>query len=484
MGVADAARRRDRFRRLLPFAAIALAPLVLAATSLDHTWALVVASGLSLTVGFVIVLTPWERLHWGYGVVPVVLYCSAVGFARHAESGSSSSLTLLLLLPVLWQALYSERVEVYIALAVSAAAQVVPIVLLGRPEYPPAQWKGVAVWLIVAPVAAAVVHRLVDRLRASEANLSRIAHLAHSLTTAGDNRETICRAAMEVAGADLAYLLEPRGERVLMSTAAAGVLVPPFEINMGDEPSGAVDAYRSGTPRFVADTSVAPVSQRIVAMTGATSVYFQPVLRGEEIVGVVVVGWQSAQSAVGNDTRASMALLAAEAAVAMERADQLSAAAQLARVDPLTGLPNRRCWDEEASRAVAARHHHPEPLSVALIDIDRFKAFNDTHGHQAGDRFLKEATAAWRSSLREGDLLARWGGEEFAVLLPRCPGWQAVEVLERLRMTTPLDQSCSIGLTEVGPEDTLSSVVERSDAALYAAKAAGRDRVERSDLAV
>lgn len=89
MGVADVARRRERYRRLVPFAAIALAPLVLAATALDHTWALGVASGLTLTVGFLIVLTPWERLHWGYGVVPVVLYCSAVGFARHAESGSS-----------------------------------------------------------------------------------------------------------------------------------------------------------------------------------------------------------------------------------------------------------------------------------------------------------------------------------------------------------------------------------------------------------
>lgn len=480
--MAEAADRRDRLRRLLPFAGIALAPLLLAATSLDYPWALVIASGLTLAVGAGIVVVPWERLHWSSRVLPVVLFCCAVGFARHAEGGASSNLTLLLLLPVLWQALYGERPEVHIALVVSAASLALPIVMLGQPEYPPTQWHGVAVWLIVAPVAAAVVHRLVDRLRASEANLSRIAHLAHSLTTAGDNRESICRAALEVAGADLAYLLEPRAENLLASTAVAGVLVPPFEIRIGEQPSGAVAVYRSGKPLFVADTSTAPVARPVMTLTGATSVYYQPVLRGEETIGVIVVGWQSSRATLVSDIRASMALLAAEAAMAMERADQLSAAAQLARVDPLTGLPNRRSWDEEAGKAVAARGHSAEPLTLALVDIDRFKAFNDTHGHQAGDRFLKEATAAWRSSLRDADLLARWGGEEFAVLLPRCSSGQAVEVMERLREATPHNQSCSVGLAEVGPEEALNGVVGRADAALYAAKTAGRDRIELADV--
>lgn len=101
--------------------------------------------------------------------------------------------------------------------------------------------------------------------------------------------------------------------------------------------------------------------------------------------------------------------------------EQVRVLARLARSDPLTGLANRRGWDEQLARELARARRSGEALSVALLDLDDFKALNDAHGHQAGDRLLLEAAAAWYGQLRDVDILCRWGGDEFAVLLPACP---------------------------------------------------------------
>jgi len=122
-----------------------------------------------------------------------------------------------------------------------------------------------------------------------------------------------------------------------------------------------------------------------------------------------------------------------------EQSDQLAA---LARHDGLTGIPNRRTWDSELPVAMDRARRDGVPLSVAILDLDHFKHFNDRFGHQAGDRLLKSATTAWSQLLRSTDLLCRYGGEEFSVLLPDATIEQAAEVLERLRRITP-PASCS-----------------------------------------
>jgi diguanylate cyclase (GGDEF)-like protein len=160
--------------------------------------------------------------------------------------------------------------------------------------------------------------------------------------------------------------------------------------------------------------------------------------------------------------------------------------AALASVDGLTGIPNRRTWDLELSRACAAARDAGHPLAVGLLDLDHFKAYNDTYGHQAGDELLREAVVQWSSGLRPGDLLARYGGEEFAVLLPGCDAGSAVEVLERLRPLTPAGQTFSAGLALWNGErpsragmdaEEPAAALARADEALYEAKRNGRDQV-------
>jgi diguanylate cyclase (GGDEF)-like protein len=159
------------------------------------------------------------------------------------------------------------------------------------------------------------------------------------------------------------------------------------------------------------------------------------------------------------------------------QAVQLSA---LARSDGLTGLPNRRTWDHELSRACAHSRDTGTPLTVGLIDLDQFKAFNDTHGHLLGDLVLKESAAAWRESLADRGVLARYGGEEFAVAVP-APMDVAVVLLKRMSGVVSSGQTCSVGLATWDGIEEPSAAMARADEALYHAKNTGRNQVAVHD---
>ncbi len=169
-----------------------------------------------------------------------------------------------------------------------------------------------------------------------------------------------------------------------------------------------------------------------------------------------------------------LARMAGLLSVVRAQAVQLAA---LARSDALTGLPNRRTLDHELSRACQVARNDDTPLAVALLDLDRFKLYNDTFGHPAGDLLLREAAAAWASALDDGEILARYGGEEFVVLFP---GQSAVEARERvlvLLRATPHGQTFSAGIASWNPETDPRSVLSSADIAMYNAKSQGRNRV-------
>ncbi|GLY14647.1 hypothetical protein Kisp01_16620 [Kineosporia sp. NBRC 101677] len=148
-----------------------------------------------------------------------------------------------------------------------------------------------------------------------------------------------------------------------------------------------------------------------------------------------------------------------------------------ARADGLTGAPNRRTWDWELARATAMAREHGTALCIAMIDLDKFKAYNDSRGHQAGDILLRDSVAAWTAQLQPPAMLARYGGEEFALLAPGFSPLQLATVLERLREVTPHGQTFSAGVAQWDPQTDPGTAVAAADEALYAAKRAGRNRV-------
>ncbi len=162
---------------------------------------------------------------------------------------------------------------------------------------------------------------------------------------------------------------------------------------------------------------------------------------------------------------------------------------QLARHDPLTGTANRRYFFERAEQEFMRSRRYQAPLSIALIDVDHFKHINDQFGHATGDEVLKLLSGKIAALLRESDLLARIGGEEFAILMPSTGLAGAALMAERLRVTIAEEASpvagqmlhlrFSAGVTQLKAQDqSIEDCLRRADEAMYKAKQAGRDRVE------
>ena len=303
--------RKHRLRQAAPFAAATYLPLVLLPLPGAH-W-----DPLLLTVGLVgvtllwayVVLAPRERLPRSLAVATGLVYLGLIALLRHAGGGNGSGLGPMVILPVMWFALHGRALELWSAVAGSAAVYWVPIVVdHGGAAYPASGWRLGAVLLVISAIVGATVQRLTAQL----------------------------------------------------STQAL--------------------------------------------------------------------------------------------------------------TDELTGLPNRRAWermmDEIASEAA---------WSVAVLDLDGFKAFNDEHGHQAGDRLLKSVAGEWRAQLRRRDILVRMGGDEFAVLMPNTDAAGAHAVLERLAGAS--SANCSIGVAQRQGDESTSAAFRRADTALYAAKTDGRGNV-------
>lgn len=165
---------------------------------------------------------------------------------------------------------------------------------------------------------------------------------------------------------------------------------------------------------------------------------------------------------------------------------------ELATTDTLTQLMNRRCVLDALDREQARRIRKPGPMALILVDIDHFKRLNDTWGHHMGDWALANVARILKEGVREMDFVARWGGEEFLIVLPLADVDAAWPVAERLRMSIaqlrfpspdhPLRVTATLGLTAFGVDEAADVVIQRADAALYQGKNEGRDRVVVSGL--
>ena len=206
------------------------------------------------------------------------------------------------------------------------------------------------------------------------------------------------------------------------------------------------------------------------------------------IIPYTILTYRAAEIAVAIDAL----LLSIALAEQIRRANkERTRALQLARIDLLTGLNNRRSFTEISTPLWHTAKRHRQALCLILLDIDNFKIINDSHGHAAGDSVLKEVARTLDNTIRSGDVLARWGGEEFAILLPQTTIEQATQLAERIRSristqeiildTSRLKTTVSIGVS-TRDEDTkdIETLFKHADEELYKAKQSGKNRVSSS----
>ncbi len=283
-----------------------------------------------------------------------------------------------------------------------------------------------------------------------------------------------------------ARLAEVEAERLRVRDALVG---------FGEALAATHDAeHLLGVVSAAAAEAAAARGCRIVLPDGSAVETGDPGAKGERLVlpltaaGVDFGTLEVVGDGFDEEQRLDVVSLVSQAVVALENARLHEAVQQQARVDGLTGLANRRACSEALQAEVARADRFGTPLSVVLADLDGFKAVNDAHGHAVGDEVLRTFAAVLRETLRESDVAGRWGGEEFLLLLPGADEDGAADLAERIRAALPsrsiagvteLRVTASFGVAEHGLQPDGEELVAAADAALYRAKRAGRDRVER-----
>jgi diguanylate cyclase (GGDEF)-like protein/PAS domain S-box-containing protein len=316
-----------------------------------------------------------------------------------------------------------------------------------------------------------------EQLEQSRRDLASLRALAQAVARSDDGRQLVTDHVQALTGAAWVALVEPEDAATLCFTISTlGCPLLGQRIAAGGETSVIRDVFGTREERLISDVHAdAAVSPRLLELVPDTrSIFYLPVDRVDDVAGVLVVGWHAVVTSVTERRAALVALAAHEAGIALERLESIRRLERIAVTDPLTELPNRRLWDHEIALALPAAARSGAPLAVAVLDLNDFKGVNDAEGHAAGDRLLLASARAWRDVLRAGDLLVRFGGDEFAVLLPDCPLEETGAVAARLKAAVPHRPGVSVGIGVWDGAESADALVRRADAALYADKAAAR----------
>ncbi len=464
-------------------ATIGLVSLFLPRAPHTNVGALALNIGLAY-LGGVIVLTVFRRMPaWtfhialltGTALITRAVYYSGQGVSYYG-------------IWYLWAALFGfsffRRSQATLHVAVVGVAYAV-VLAVRHESTAQARWVTTIASLLIAGVFIDALVRRVRRQRQQAAddagNLAAVVDAMHRIfqqPSADATRSDLCSTASHVARADGAALWVPRAtDAILVPAAHAGEKITADELPLSDRRAGAARAYLTGQPRFASLAEEHGRELDPYERGRIRCALWQPVQRDHTTVAVLALYWLTPVSAPAQNVQSTIVLLAAQAAIAIERVDLLARLERIAHTDELTGLLNRRAWQEELPREMARARREHWPLCVAMLDVDGLKQLNDTHGHNAGDQLLKHNASAWSSALRPVDRLARYGGDEFAAILTDCRLDDAQQLVHRLVEATPEDHTVSVGIAEWDGIQDVRSLMAEADARLYAAKSARQSRV-------
>ncbi len=351
-----------------------------------------------------------------------------------------------------------------------------------------ASWLTTVATLIVAGV---FIDTLVARARrqasdaaATATTLGQVTELGHELAALSDPgavRLAVCQGSVRITGACRGFLWEPTGQGGPFQVTSGAGGPAQDRVPFGGPSAAVTEAFHTGRPVTRRAPALASERARTAGDQPCVAWLWHPIVHERRTMAVLELSWDDPARLDDPSVTTLVNLLSVDFAVNLQRIELLRELEATARTDELTALPNRRAWQEQLPRELRRSTRREEPLSVAMLDLDHFKRYNDTRGHQTGDELLMQVAARWSLELRPTDILARYGGEEFALALPACPLDEALEVVERLRAAMPDGQSCSAGVACWDGSETVTALLDRADRALYRAKGTGRNRSAVAD---
>ncbi len=467
------------FNAVLAFSVVSFATAFVgpAATSWDY---LAGAGAAALVLLIAARLVPWTRLP-AQAVVVLPLGCEVlIGLLRHAHGGNQSGFGSLLILLVVWAAFVSGRAGVLTVLAGSAVTLTAPILLIGGSAYPESAWRGVILLTLVSAIVGLLIEYGVERVRREGEETERHAslldrlirtHTAIAMSDFGlsDVLETVVDEALDLTGADGAVVELPDGDDMVFRSVA-GSATPFAGLRLPADASASGYCLTRMEPVVISDVDTdVRVDREACRRVGARSMVLVPLIHAGVAAGVLKV-YSATPAAVGPDEARVLGLLGNVIGTGLARAELLATMSEHAQTDALTGLANRRSWDDQLARAIAHSQRTHETVSVAVCDVDSLKHVNDTQGHAAGDLMISAIAKCWSANARATDLVARIGGDEFAVLLPGADEVAATDVMERLAGALPAGCSVSFGVAEWDLREASGELMARADLRMYDAK--------------
>ena len=455
--------------------AVAFAAIRLPAEKRE-TSELITAGLLNLALIALVLVLPWQRLPRIADLLPPLMYMVVVALLRDGLGGTVSGYPTLLILPVLWLAMYGTRVQLAVGVIGVALLLTMPVLLIGSPEYTDEEWRIALLWVTVTGIIGLAVHDLVEQVRQRADALHTVSAAVGRRTREIETRSAICEAAKDNAGAQFAVLLEPdTNGRRLVTTAATDPSVENTEVFLTESDAPAVRTYYTGREQFQHKVDASPMLAHNGTFTDVGSLLWHAVPGPEAPMGVLGVAWSEPVRRLPETLLPVMEALAAEAASVIERTTLLLKLETVERADEVTGLPNERAWEEEVPRELSRARRQGTPLSVVILDLGDFELAPDGGLGRRDAEILRAAADNWRNELGPSDFIAhRYPPGRFAALFPNVAAEGADTAALRLQALAPEGRHCTVGVATWNGIELPAALVERAETQIELEKAAAR----------